>query len=354
MGLWSWMLEKITEPEGGQPTPSRKANARLSGGSAVATLEAQDENGTSAQAEEAKWWAPANAIYTEAQPVKQPDLSPEIKGLENIIVTYFDGHDLNIPPLLQIAEQILSKLKKPKTNLRDIADKLAEDQILAASTLRMANSPLYRGVDRIAALQPAVTRLGTKAIRTLLVRESMRAATFQGTESHQELADLLWLRSYASAHIMSRLAPLVGTDPEDSFLVGLLHDIGSVVVLRIVSKYENVCPNGLDLDTFDYLCYESHQEFGELLATDWNLPQTVRELITDHHRFPSEDDPAKKERLQLQLSDMLCSMLGYATQIPYDLMNSDVVCALGLSDQPKFIRLLEKLPAELAEEMEES
>ena len=49
-------------------------------------------------------------------------------------------------------------------------------------------------------------------------------------------------------------------DEEDAFLTGLLHDIGNVIVLRIMLDNNAVAQYDLDASTFDYLCFETHSE----------------------------------------------------------------------------------------------
>ena len=138
-------------------------------------------------------------------------------------------------------------------------------------------------------------------------------------------------------------------DEEVAFLIGLLHDIGNVIVLRIVHGYSLPTRYEIDTDTFEYLCGESHQEFGELIADSWGLPPHLKSLLADHHRHPAPDDPLRNERLQLQLSDIICSLLAYAPFEPYDLLACRVVQDLGLADDAKFVAFLERLPDDVDE-----
>jgi HD-like signal output (HDOD) protein len=230
-----------------------------------------------------------------------------------------------------------------------VSSDIAADPVIAASVLRMANSPLYRGLKKITALQPAATRLGTRALRSLMMRESLHAAVFQ-TKGRDEWAERIWAGSRASAYIMYGLSAFTRVDAEDAFLLGLLHDIGEVIVLRIVRAHQVRTHAEIDDATFDYLCHECHQEFGELVAAAWKLPSTFSNLIADHHTYPAADDPLRTERLQLRLSDMIAAMLGYAPPASYDLLNAPVVHELGLlSDRRDFGSFLTRLPAELEE-----
>jgi HD-like signal output (HDOD) protein len=276
------------------------------------------------------------------------ELSAEARALEERLISYFDGHNLVLPPLPRVAENVLKRLRSAQCSMTDVAHDLSEDPVSTATVLRMANSALYRGVEKITSLQTAVTRLGANAIRTLMMHQSLRAAVFAHHADARALAELIWRGSLAAGTIMRELAPFLHRDEEEAFTIGLLHDIGNVVTLRLVLEHERSTHVNIDTDTFDYLCYETHQEFGELIANAWQLPPDLKSLISDHHIYPGSDDPLRRDRLAVLLTDMICQMLGYAPLAQYDLLNATVVADLGLAGRPEFTELLAALPDRIA------
>ncbi len=368
MGFWTRILDKLGGGDarrGGVDAGGSRAGAMGRGkddlcpplavpptdeGSAVATLEpaAVDTRKEDEEAGE-RWWAPAGATLTEPAPVEPPTMTAEAKALENLLVSHFDGHDLAIPPLHHVAERVLTRLRDRDCNLDAVAQNISEDPVIAATVLRTCNSPLYRGVNPITTLPPAVKRLGIRTIRTLMMHHSLRSAMFDAKGGGQEFAGLVWRRALASACIMRGLSKLTGLDQEDAFLIGLLHDIGSVIVLRTVKNEEARGHAAIDRATFDYLCHECHQEFGELIAAEWKLPPDLKSLTSRHHTFPSEDDPLRTKRLQIQLTDMINSMLGYAPPGQYNLAESRAASELGLAERPQFASFMAELPDQVEE-----
>jgi HD-like signal output (HDOD) protein len=296
---------------------------------------------------ETPWWAPEGAAQTDLPAPQRPDLSPGARAVENQLVSHFDGHDLSMPPLPRSAETVLSLLGNRNCDFGRVADEIADDQVLAAVVLRAVNSPMYCAVDRITALKPAVARLGVKALRTLVMHQALRAATFMQSGGDQDLATYVWRRSVMSAHVMRGLAPFCRVEPEQAFLIGLLHDIGNVIVLRIVCGEETIAHERIDLPAFEYLCRITHQEFGELVAEAWKLPEELVSLIRDHHTPPTSDNPLRTERLMLQATEMIVSMIGPGSPAVYDLQNSRPFGQLGLFQQPDFRDFLDRLPADL-------
>ncbi len=343
MGLWNWVMDKLV---GDAPADTPQENRTTT---AVATLDAPEQAGGAEQraSDEAPWWARADATLTEAVGIARPDMPTEVLAIENLIVANFDGHDLSLPPLPRVPEIVLRELSASNSSMRKVAEEIAEDQVCAAAVLRMANSPLYRGMHKITSVEPAVIRLGVGAIRTLMLHQTMRSVTRKEKRGEHNYAEMLSLRAVASASVNRALSRFTGTDAEEAFLIGLLHDIGSVVVLRIVNSQQKFSRFDVDLDAFEYLCFESHQEFGELLADSWGLPEKLTALIASHHTYPADDDPFRQERLQLTLTDMIGSLLGFAPPAAYDLLGSRAARDLNLADDPGFVKFLMQLPDEL-------
>jgi len=334
--FWSWLTDET-------PSHTNQQNSAT----CTATLTRPDADGDTLEdtRSQTPWWQPSGETLTQLADIPTPELTPKAVAIENLLVSYFDGHDLNMPPLSHVTERVLTLLRSKKSSMASISETLSEDPVLAASVLRMANCPLYRGLNKTTAITPAVTRLGAKAIHTLMMHESLRSTMFPGNQGGESnMAERLWSRSLVSAHVMRALSRFTSVDEEEAYLLGLLHDIGCVVVLRIILNDRTVSSFDPDENTFEYLCSECHQEFGELIAIDWNLPNDVKDIITDHHNFPSGTDSLRVQRLQLQLADMIVSLQHFKPYQPYDLLNTDVVKALNLHTQPNFVSFLEHVP----------
>ena len=357
MGIWEWLTNALI---GGQDRASSSrggdhaVRSSGGGGGAVATLDPPAASHAVGEPESAAsttepWWAPTGVTCVEPSEVERPELCTEARVLENLLVSQFDGHNLTLPPLPHVAERVLRCLRDHDCDIAEVASVIAEDQVIAGTVIRMANSPLYRGLHKIGALKPAVTRLGMTAIRTLMMHQSFRAATFDRKDVDQDLAAIIWYRSLAGAYVMRGLAGFAELDEEEAFLIGLLHDIGNVIVLRVVDEQRSFTGYKIDIDTFEHFCFECHQEFGELIAEGWKLPASLRSLITNHHTYPARDDPLRTERLLLILTDLINQMLGYGPPASYNLLETCAVRDLGFAEREKFLTFLAQLPRDLEE-----
>jgi len=351
VGLWDWIWNTITGKYGTgadgpvAPTTEKVAETTVAVLEETPTREFPEEIAASA------WWSPEGVTRTELYAPERPELSLQARAFENVLISNFDGHNLTMPPMPRIMERVLTLLRESSCDFDKVAEIISEDQVHAAAVLRLANSPLYRGMQEITAIKPAITRLGARALRTLMMHMAMKRATFSSRGGFREISELIWRRSLAAACIMRGLSRFTAIDPEDAFLIGLLHDIGNVIVLRLAQQETVAHHYEIDLDEFEYFCHEAHQEFGELVAGEWKLPERLRLLIADHHEYPAEGDPLRHDRLLLQLTDMINSMIGYGPPVSYDLLRTPHVQSLKLDERQDFHDFLAGLPDELDETM---
>lgn len=346
MGFWKWFLDALA---GGadRAADARAADASLDGQSeqsAVATATKRPSEGNPS-----RWWVVDHDSPVEPAPVLEPELTPAATGLQNILTTQSQSGEMDLPPLPRTAEQVLQQLNDPNFKLSQLADGITGDQVLTTAVLRLANCALYAGVNEITSVRDAVSRLGSVKIRTVVLERSLRAATFQHQRAGARMAEVLWRRSLASAGTMRCLAKLVGLGQDEAYLLGLLHDIGNVIVLREVREQAVVLRQTIDTDAFEYLCFKFHEQFGRLIARDWRLPEKIERIIADHHEYPGPSDPLRTERLLLELSDMIITMLGFAPDAEYDIVHARAAVDLGLAGNDAFVAQLEQVPNEIAD-----
>jgi HD-like signal output (HDOD) protein len=351
VGLWEWVFDLLMRPAG-EPCGRRNGGVAREAlaidlpGVATATAPPEAE-GLSPEGSPPcpnRWWAPEGVTSAEPVETRRPEMTDDGRALESMLVQHLDGHDLTMPPMPGVPERVRRRLSDRRCNFVDVAEEISQDQVVAAAVLRAANSPLYRGASPITSLQSAVSRLGVNILRSLMMHQALQAVMFEGRGGDRRFAQMLWRRSLAGAHIMTELSHLVGIDSDEAFMAGLLHDVGNVIVLRVARDQRAIMRSGVDAETFEYLCYMCHQEFGELVADAWNLPSGLKSLVSNHHTRPGPDDPLRSERLMIHLSDLICSMLGYSPAASCALLESPAIDELGLAGRAGLETILVGLP----------
>lgn len=350
MRFWDWFLSLLL----GDRYSARGADADEGVATAVATIdeEAPAEAESSGEEEaaadgERPWWDPPDPVFTEFQAPAKPAMSRIAAALENVLSSQVAAEDVNLPPMPHGVERILSAIERPGSNATKIAELVGEDQVRAAAVLRTANSAMFASYERVTRLPVAVARIGTEVLRTVMMRESLRAATLGLKGADAKLAKLIWERALAAACIMRGLANFTGVNPEDACVIGLLYDIGTVGILREAAEQSKMLRQHVNAPEFEYLCHIHHENFGRHVAAAWHLPQRLQEIIADHHREPAADDPLRAERLMIQLTEMILSRFGFSPPLPYRILESPVCVALKIHDGRGFVDFLKVLPNEI-------
>lgn len=193
-----------------------------------------------------------------------------------------------LPSLPDAVGQLLLLLQRDDLDTRELADKIALDQAIAAKTLRLANSSFYGLSARVTSLQQAIAVLGMHSIRTLVtaiaMTGSLRAPALPGFDLRQ-----FWRHALATAAAARALARCQQQNPETAFTAGLLHDIG-VPVLATCFPPEYAAMDawrlaqGCSQSEAEQACFGfDHAAMGAALAAHWRFPPAIQEAAAQHH-----------------------------------------------------------------------
>lgn len=282
-----------------------------------------------------------------------PEMSHETRAIMAGLECTLENQDVELPPIPRVPEAVLRCLTSDDCDFHEVADLISEDPSTATRVLRMANAAIW-GVKATTSIPDAVVRLGTRPLQSLMMSESLMVASRPSRKANRLIANRFWNRSLATACIMRSLAPLARIDPEEAFVMGLLQDVGDVVVLRAVDRYAAFSHTPIETDAFEFLCYRFHESLGAMVADEWSLTPKLKSLLSGHHAWPVADSPNRVERLMLMLSNMINQMLGYAHPATYNLPKSRPAQDLGLADEESFVKLLTGLPEQIRERVDAS
>jgi HD-like signal output (HDOD) protein len=178
-----------------------------------------------------------------------------------------------------VALEILELVRTPDVDLAQLARTIRADGALAGGVLALANSAVHRAVRRIDTIQEAVSRLGLSEVARLTAAISMRSlygADAGGARGPFQAAwQQLSLHAVTVARCTSELArqglcPTPGV--EQTFLAGLLHDVGLAGALRAVCElvsYRKL--PALPEPVLGRVLRRVHVETGVALHRSWKL-----------------------------------------------------------------------------------
>lgn len=273
------------------------------------------------------------------------------RDLYDHLIRVLNDPDLELPRLSTAAQRAMSMLNDPTVDCAKLADVLGRDPTAAAELLRVANSVAFRGIRDVNRLDLACARLGRRALESIILALTTKSLLLRKGGAGRSLGQELWERAIASGAVMSAMSKRLNLPEDDAFLVGILHDIGSIAILRVVHDYEATHGRVVARSTFDRVCVEWHEHLGLRLADAWNLPSPLPDLIGSHHREPSDDDPFVRWRWALQWTDRAVGWLGYGDPQRGNLFNERCARQLDLRDDRETRPYLLSLPQRVQERL---
>lgn len=198
---------------------------------------------------------------------------------------------LELPSIPETAIKVRTAISDPHATSSKIAQITQQDPAITAQLIKVANSPLFRGRERIEALPNAITRLGLKAIANLITSFTLRMVFNAKTKDVKALISNLWLHSRDVSGICAVMAKkLKGFDADKAMLAGLVHDIGAIPVLTHADKHPNLITNQADVQkTLTNLT----PVIGKMVLEKWNFTEDFIELAVNAENWNRKtDEPA--------------------------------------------------------------
>jgi HD-like signal output (HDOD) protein len=163
---------------------------------------------------------------------------------------------------------------------------LAGDPALTGPLLSIAGSGLFAPRATIATVSAAVMHLGLESTRDalLMIVTNGIAAAVPGFEAQ---AERMRRRALAAALAGRIVAQALRVESGHDFLVGLMHDIGELVLLQRAAE-EGILPRGVLEDPADGPAIlgaidADHARVGAAVCRVWGLPPAVAEAAEFHH-----------------------------------------------------------------------
>ncbi|MBF0406370.1 MAG: HDOD domain-containing protein [Candidatus Riflebacteria bacterium] len=192
-----------------------------------------------------------------------------------------------VPILNTDAYRLMTYISNPNANLEELEKMVRENPGLVSQILRMVNSAMFYRGNKIESLSPAMVTLGMNNLRTLFLYNFYHGVTNIFTSQkdvidHGKQCGIL-------AEFISKSAKAPRDEHSKVWLGGLLHDIGQQALAFVFpEKYQLVLNFAEEEKKPSYfgelmIFGVDHQAIGRQLATKWNFPEYLTNIIGDHH-----------------------------------------------------------------------
>jgi len=197
----------------------------------------------------------------------------------------------DLPPLPEILLKLQNLINDPESELEEIARLIETEPVLSGRLIKLANSVLYGGGrEKAEDLPGTVMRLGVKMILDL-------AYTLQLTNMFTRFKSFdqykFWMHSMAVACLtqtLSRKVNLSQEEKEESYVCGLMHDLGIVVFEYLIpDEYfafvKSIGPEEASLETLEMETFGiAHSELGaKFIRHYWPMSPVVINAVKNHN-----------------------------------------------------------------------
>ncbi len=254
-----------------------------------------------------------------------------------------------LPTLPKVVHEVIRLTNDSKSCGDDFVSLFSNEQTLTAKMLRMVNSPFYGFRFKVTTIPKAIRILGHKSLRSLVLASSCSRLFQTASVEYGYPENGLWVHSVTVAQLASYLAKnrmkFSADTADELFVVGLLHDIGKILLARELSKYSDECVKFMvDSETLDVTEMErevlgiDHCEVGGVIISRWKIGSAIEDLINSHHGHHHENKNCRAALYSAVLSfaDFLCDEMKVGIDKDcrwVDSIPDSLVETLGLDDQ---------------------
>lgn len=192
-------------------------------------------------------------------------------------------NQLKLPTLPDVAIKVRTALSDEDVNVEQIADIIATDAAVSARLIQVANSPLYRGRAEIIKLPMAISRLGTKSVRSLVTTLVMQQVFNPQSKVLAQYFRETWEQSVSIASVARALATRCPhLDADQAMLAGLIHQIGKLPILMWAESEPDLIE---DQQSMDDALESLHPKVSKIILESWKFPDSLTQVVTDYLDF---------------------------------------------------------------------
>lgn len=258
------------------------------------------------------------SCHSREHPSPGFDRSPLLRPREDAMTSLTGTHggslrrDIRLPSPPAVAMRILEAVRNENLSTDELVKIISSDPALALKVLRIANSPLYTRSEKVATVKSAIRILGVNALKNVALSFVIMDGITAGSKTSCDF-ESLWRRSITAAVSCEIISKHMRTNQDDLFISALLQDIGTVI-LSLHLPGPGAEPYWIEPHAPASLAEEKaiygfdHQEIGYEILRQWGLPETVCDLVGNHHNGENAPRALQPKLRVLTLANTLSSL----------------------------------------------
>ena len=278
------------------------------------------------------WEHLASPLVPGARPVSGNDEIDQ-KSISLHVMEIIGKGSVTLPTMPQVLFAIQDEMKKEGAGIRDIAQLIEMDPGISSKLIGVANSVYYHGMKECTLVEDAVARLGLESTRQFVYMVGNKNLYAWKNRIYEDTVRELYLHSLACAAVSQSLAEQLRlADAHAYFALGLFHDIGKLLVLKVLSDL-TMKTQGMNLTLSLEIMNALHTKAGFMLLSKWSFPPIYASVALNHEDLEAEPE-TPKELLVVHFSNLFVRELGYSLRIETvpNLLQTQAAQILKLND----------------------
>jgi len=192
---------------------------------------------------------------------------------------------IGIPPRPEVLTRLQKEIDSPNMSLSVVGQIINGDVALAASVMKVANSPAFGLSRKVSTVQQAIPVLGSRVLSSLVAGFALRSSI-----NGPVRLDRFWDSSIRVAQLAARLTKeFRGVAADHAYTFGLFHDCGIAVLLQRFPDYRDTLQlANADGDRSFTEVEEArhathHAAIGCFLTRSWGLAEDISRATLIHH-----------------------------------------------------------------------
>ncbi|NUM36062.1 MAG: HDOD domain-containing protein [Candidatus Brocadiae bacterium] len=183
-----------------------------------------------------------------------------------------------LPSIPEASLRLMNLLSDSDTSLEELEKTVGMDPILASQILKIANSCISGAIVEVTSLKNALMRLGRKHIRSIVMMLSIKASIIKSKTFLGPMKQI-WSHSISSAFLKRYVAKKFKEEPEESFTVGLLHNMGKLILLSLLNEMLQESAQEISEDFLGQIYIAHHLEITKKLLSAWKISPKIIQII---------------------------------------------------------------------------
>jgi len=204
-------------------------------------------------------------------------------ALRTILIEKLKNDSLVLPTLPRVAIKVRDTVADPDSNLNQISTLISQDAALSARMIRIANTAHYSRAIKVENLQTAVTRIGMRQIKNIVMALAMEQLFVSENEFISNYLAKSWQKSTdVAAYAMALFATFKAENKHTPLLVdtltlsALLHNIGVLPILTEADSYPEIFA---DPEFLERAISDLQSHIGVAIVKTWNFSDDMIESI---------------------------------------------------------------------------